>query len=262
MRVAISDKTVRHNIELFKMVMRKQIGKKEKLIHVIKKSYLAFIHRITGEIRFAELDEEIIKGKDWKIISIRMRIPEHREEGFFEILEGENEEVQFDTKDLDPIAYRALAETIKTLNRLSFPTLKMKNVERIFQEISELEIESNAEKKGSRDLIHDAWHQLSRLEAETILNDYPVGTYLFRKDEFAALMEAELNAQHQDHHIKCVTLTYIEWDGKISEKTLVLKEQRWHFYDDNLDVRGYAYPSIESLLKTMDHILREPLFHG
>lgn len=262
MRVAISDKTVRHNIELFKKLVRKQMGKKEKLVHIIKKSYVAFINRITGEIRFAELDEEIVKGTDWKAISIRMRIPEHREEGVFEILEGDNKEEQFDTTDLNPIAYRALAETVKTLNRLAFPSSKLKNVERIFQELSELEIEPNSEKKTSRDLIHDAWHQLDRIEAEKVLNDYPIGTYLFRKDEFAALLEAELNAKHSDHYIKCITLTYSEWDGKVSEKTLVLKDHHWQFYNDNLEIDGHAYPSIESLLKTMDEILRDPLYHN
>lgn len=261
MRVAILDKIVRHNIELFKNIVRKQIQKKEKLTQVIKKSYAAFINRKTGEISFAELDEEIKEGKDWKTIHIRMRIPDHLEEGFFEIMDGDNKEQSFEYADLGPAAHRALAETVKTLNLLAYPSAKLKNVERIFQELSELEIEPNLEKKQRRDLVHDAWHQIDRIEAEKLLNDYPVGTYLFRKDEFAALLEAELNAQHSDHPIKCVTLTYSEWEGKISEKTLVLKDGKWQFYNDNLEIDGHPYPSVESLLKTMDDTLREPLYH-
>ncbi len=262
MRVAIFDKIVRHNVELFKSLIQKQIEKKEKLIQTVKKSYSAFVNRKTGEIRFAELETETIEGKDWKQISVRMRIPEHLEEGVFEVIGGENEEQSFEYADLGPAAFHALSETVKMLNMLAYPSAKKKNVERIFIEISELEIEPGLEKRKKRDLIHEAWHQVDREEAEKLLNDCPVGTYLFRKDEFAALLEAELNAQHEDHPIKCVTLTYSEWDSKISEKTLVFQDNQWKFFNDDLELHGSSYPSIESLLKTMDAVLRQPFYHS
>ncbi len=262
MRVAISDKVVRHNIELFKLLVRKQIEKNEKLILMMKKSYDAVIHRKTGEIRFVELDNEHTAGKDWKVIRIRMHIPEHLEEGFFEISEGGAKELSFEMGDLGPDALHALSETVKTLNQLAYPAAKLKNAERIFQELSELEIESGIEKKKKRDLIHEAWHQVDRIQAEKLLNDCPVGTYLFRKDEFASLLEAELNAQHPDHPIKCITLTYSEWDGKITEKTPVLNEGKWYLYNDDLQLGGPSYPSIESLLKTMNNVLTQPLYHN
>ena len=54
MRVAIFDKIIRNNIELFKKLIIKQIGKKEKLHQPLNKTYAAFVNRKTGEMRFVE----------------------------------------------------------------------------------------------------------------------------------------------------------------------------------------------------------------
>ena len=69
---------------------------------------------------------------EWKSISIRMRVPDNHEDGIVEILEGEAEKSSFEMKDLGPIAYRALAETVKTLNVLAHPSEKIRNIERVY----------------------------------------------------------------------------------------------------------------------------------
>lgn len=260
MRIAIFDKIVRHNIELFKKLILRQLEKNEKQARILKKAYVAYINRKTGEIRFADLEKAPLKDKEWKMIHFRMRLPEHPEDGLFEIVDGVNEDRIFEYADLGSIASHALAETVKTLNTLVSPSAKLKNVDLIFQELSELEIESSEEKREIKDLIHEAWHQVDRIQAEKLLMELPVGTYFFRKDEFAASLEAQLNA-HNSHPIKCITLTYSEWDGKISEKTVVFKHGRWLLYNDDLELHGPTHPTIESLLEAMDDVLSKPLFH-
>lgn len=261
MRIAIFDKIVRHNIELFKKLILRQLEKNDKQIKILKKAYVAYINKKTGEIRFADLEKAPLKEKDWKVIHFRMRLPEHPEEGIFEIGEGVDQDQIFEYAELGALAYQALAETVKTLNMLAYPSAKLKNVERIFQEFSELEIESSEEKRERSDLVHEAWHQVDRIQGEKLLADLPVGTYLFRKDKYAATLEARLNA-HNSHPIKCITLTYSEWDGKISEKTLVCKAGHWLVYNDDLELRGPTYPTIESLLESLDEVLSKPLFHS
>lgn len=262
MRVAIFDKIIRHNIELFKKLVLKQMMKQEKLQQTASKTYAAFINRKTGEIRFADLEKEKASssGSEWKAINVRVRIPEFIEEGIIEIIDGDREENSFFTQDLDPLAYRALAETIKTLNVLARPSAKLKNVERIFQELSELEIEPSFEKREKKDLIHESWHQVDRLGAETLLSGLPVGTFLFRKDEAAIALEAQLNALRR-RPIKCVTLTFSEWEDKFTDKTIVFTDDGCLFYNDDLTLSGTTYPTISALLETMDDFLARPLYH-
>jgi hypothetical protein len=240
MRIAILDQVVRHNVELFRTLVKKRMEKKAKQLQALTKSCHAFIHRQTGEMRFEELEEGALSGKEWKKIDLYLK------DGEFEVGDGQE---RFDVVDLNLAAFRALAETVKTLNVLAHP--QAHNPKRLFQEISELELEETQSKK---ELIHDAWHQVDRVGAEKLLARRPVGTYLFRQDDFAADLEEQL-------HAKCITLTYSEWDGKISEKILVCKDGQWRFFNDNLDCLGSAYPSVESLLQTMGSLLREPLYH-
>ncbi len=92
----------------------------------------------------------------------------------------------------------------------------------------------------------EPWLLVDRLGAEEFLKDKPVGCYLFRKDEYAALLEKML-----PQPVTCFTLTRVEEGGRISDHTLVCKEERWLIYNDDPSLSGPFYETIEELLRWM-----------
>ena len=55
-----------------------------------------------------------------------------------------------------------------------------------------------------RNILNDAWHDANRMQAESLLEGKPVGTYLFRKDPYAAILEKQLEEQ-MNKKIQCFT---------------------------------------------------------
>ena len=260
MKITILNQAVRQNVLLFKQLIMKT---KQKIIEkqqkTATKAYAAFINRKTGEIRFAELEKnnDHFASKDWKSIRIQVRASEPEDTNVFEVTEERPEPGIFDYKDLEPRAYRIMTETIKLLNNLSTSSSASKNPVSALEEISILEIEPLKEDR-KKDIIHAAWHRVDRLGAEKLLRDQSVGTYLFRKDEYAYGLEEKLN-EHFKEKILCITLTYRSVDKKICDKTILLRGDQWMFYDDDPNLRAIYYPNIESLLNSMGETLRQSL---
>ena len=61
--------------------------------------------------------------------------------------------------------------------------------------------------------------------------------------------------------IKCITLTFSEWDEKYCDRTIILKDNKWLFYNDDLTFSGPHYETIEDLLETIEDVLNRPLYH-
>lgn len=260
MKVRIKDETIRKNILLFKELLRLHLM--ESGPELDQDIYEAFIHRKTGEIQFPEIssDESLFSEKEWKPILVQIHPLYPQEEGVFEVVEAHGSAELFHVNDLLPAAYKIVAETMKTLNRLSTFLPQQEGVEGLIQEFIELDIESPTPTTEKRDLVHEAWHQTDRLGAEAILKDAPVGTFLFRKDQYAALLEKKLIEEHK-HRIKCITVTYKEGEGKISEKTLVTSDHKWQVYNDDPSLSNAPFVSIYSLMDTMKEQLKMPLLN-
>ncbi|NGX40079.1 MAG: hypothetical protein KR126chlam1_01419 [Chlamydiae bacterium] len=255
MKIAILDQKVRKNLALFKHLVKQQQRKKERFYQVAKKIYHAYVNRHTGELQFAELEKKELPESDWKSIVIQLRPTEDSQT--FEVLSEENEGC-FEWKEFDPEAYALLSKTIHILNQLAYDPKMGKNPLWVLRHVAHLEFELTDEENGKRSLIHGAWHSVNRYEAEHLLKGRPIGTYLFRKDEVAELLEETLNELFS-FPITCITLTYSDWDEKVCEKTLVYKNGSWLIYDDDPTLRGPTCPTVKELLQTLGDQIQSPL---
>ena len=90
-----------------------------------------------------------------------------------------------------------------------------------------------------------------------LLNTSP-GTYLFRKDRYAGVMEEIISAAKKSR-IRCFTLSYLDPARQVREKTIVSWKDHWLFYDDDPTLSGNYFESLEHLLSSMGTALKRPL---
>jgi hypothetical protein len=243
MKVFVRNETVRRNVELFKKLIERQV---EKRLKGGLKSMHAYINCATGELFFAERTES--HKRNWKLIHFYLD-----EEGELLVVGGDS--VQFPISDLVPSAYQAMIDTVKVYNLVLKSLRESKNVEQLSKKLNAIEVGT------SKDVVHEAWHQVNRLQAEKLLKGQLKGTFLFRKDEYAAILEMEL--LHRLHiPLKCFTLTYLGPRQKVMDRTIVKREDLWLFYDDDPSLEGRTFRDIHLLLDSLEGVLKYPLLNG
>lgn len=255
MKIVILDKNVRRNIEMFRQLVHRQGQKREQLLQSIEKGYKAYINCKTGELRFAELQKGQYPAEEWKAIIIKLH---PNKEGAFEVI-GVDGESSFDLSHLNAIARALLIHTFRTLNELAYHPRHVRDAFWIMRQIANIDFILSDQEEGERNLVHDAWYNVDRLEAEKLLSGKQFGTYLFRKDDFAKDLEDSIN-EESSVPVTCITLTYTDKDQKISEKTLVYKDCKWLFYDDDPTLSGPGFETVRELLDNKARMLQEPLY--
>lgn len=242
MKVAILDDVTRRNILLFKSLVQRM--QKTQLKALTQKAMRVYVNKANGSLQFDDLQGKPEAGQ-WKIILIKW---DSSSQNPLEVIEC-NEEGCFTYNDLNPEAMRRLADTIKTLNRLAFdPTHRLTSE----TAISSLEVE---DQDIGQQLIKSNWHDVDREGAEKLLEGKMVGTYLFRKGEFAEILEKNLS-DILPEPVFCFTITFNEWDDKISERIIVFKSHEWLFYDDDPNMKTVCYLTLGALIETMGPRLR------
>ncbi|NGX36979.1 MAG: hypothetical protein K1000chlam2_00125 [Chlamydiae bacterium] len=257
MKIVILDKRVRRNLALFKHLIHKQAEKTGRYFQVAKKSYRAYLNCETGELRFADLQKKHLSEGVWKTIVIQLR-PDI--EGAFEVYAEGNLE-SFDCEALQAGAYEVFSKTLHILNQLSYDPKHAKNPFWILRHIAHLDFFVTHEDEMKRNLVQEAWHSVDREYAEYLLTDEPPGTYLFRKGEFAQILEDNLN-ENREEPVICITLTYRDWEEKISERTLVFTEDHWVVFADDMMLSGKNFGSVRELFESMATQLSKPLLTG
>lgn len=250
MKIVILDKNVRRNIELFRQLVHRQGQKREVLMENIKKGYKAYLNCKTGELRFTRQEGP----GEWKAVILHLH---PGNEGAFEVFSADNNQA-FDLSQLNLEAENLFSKTVKTLNELAYDPKHARDAFWILRQIASVDFVISDQEEGVRNLVHDAWYNVDRIEAENLLSGKPFGTYLFRKDEFALDLEETLN-ESSSSPVTCITLTYTEKKGKICDKTLVYKEGKWLFYDDDPTLSETAYDSVKELLERKAKMLQQPL---
>lgn len=253
MRVAILDKRVRHNLSLLKHLIHREAEKHSRYFEVAKKSFRAFVNRKTGDFRFYELEKRELPEREWQEVTLHL-CP--NEEGAFEVL---TDPKCFDCSSLEKEAYEVLTKTVHILNQISYDPKQGKNPFWVLRNVAKLDFLLTDREEKKRNAIYEAWYDVDRLRAEQLLQGHPIGTYLFRKDEFAQYLEDELN-KSSSTPITCITLTYSDWDKQMREKTLIFYQNKWQFYDDDPELEGTSFETVEELLATLGDHLRGPLF--
>ena len=244
MKIKIQSPTIRKNVEAFKELARSFLHKK---LSVQPIYHEAFVHKDKGDLSFDEKS-----SKEWQKVRVVFAMGENSPERMrFSLMEE-------DLQALSAKAENAVKETMTMLNALSQQMPEVADMKRAFTVLSQIEIEGNRFQIKGKDLIHEAWHQVSREEAENLLTGKEEGTFFFRKDSYAAMLEESLGeALHVP--IKCITLTILGHKEQVMEHTLINKAGLWLVYDDDLTLSGVSYPSIYALLESLEDLLKKPL---
>lgn len=261
MQIKIEDSTIRQNIEFFLEILRRAKRNESQPVGVEQKVFHACVHRQTGQIYFNQSsnDDDSHQEREWKPVLIRYDFDPQEGEIAFEVDEAENPEHTFATGDMSPLACRIMFQTLKVLNevcqRLKGPSLPDAKI----SVLTRLKIDAGVP-APDRNLVISAWHQVDRFIAEELLWQKPIGAYLFRKDEFAQILETQLQNQ-RENKIKCITLTFKDEDFKISDLTLVNNGHEWQVYNDDPSLKQQGYSDLMELVKSLALKLKYPLFH-
>lgn len=251
MQLKIENETVRRNIEIFKVILKRSAQKKQEGKSCV---YKAFIHRVRGEIRFSEMDPADLQEKEWQPIAFSFSLP-HDTHSCFDCKVDLEEQLVLDSQ-----AMGVLKETIKTMQFIARFLPKINHLPAVLLEFSQLNLDSFLDHLATKDIIHEAWHQMDRVGCEKVLLSHPPGTFLFRKDVYAAILEEQLqDALSQE--IKCITLSYVDTLKRVRDLTLVRRAEGWLFYNDDPSLLAPLYPSAGLLLESLKGVLKIPVLH-
>lgn len=260
MKLKVENDIVRRNVELFKVLLKKSCQQTTSNKDLEGKIYQAFIHKVNGELRFNDISAEVTSKELSLWRPITLRVVAHR--GALDKLECEIIEKQISPSEegVGVEAFKVLEETLKTIQIIARLLPNVHSLPRLFMEFSQVHLEVSEVKRSHSDIVHDAWHQLDRLQTEAILEAEETGSFLFRKDEYAAILEEELARAH-DRKIKCITLSYLDHEEKVCDLTLVKNSQGWLVYNDDPNLIEPTYPDMDAFLDNMKGILRAPIIH-
>ncbi len=256
MDIQIEDERVRRNVLFFLHLLSvietaKEIGEAKRQR---AKVYSAFLNKVNGEIFFPDLlpEKHVIHSKEWKQVVIRSVPMGAGESVLFELEEPGSLE------PLSPLASQVIRSTLSMLGHVSSVMKKTHTIQQGLAELARLHIQkalSNLETCPLRRLSLP----LSRWQAEEILSRHPYGSFLFRKDEFATLLEEQLGKLHQ-RPVMCHTLSFSEPGHKVTDLTLVTDRGELLLYDDDPSLDGKRYGSLTEVLELLHAVCKYPLF--
>ena len=243
LKVRVQSEQVRRNLDLFRKITAESRKESDT---TLRASYTAWVNKETGAIEYGSSVGH--DSSTWKSIRLELDLRAH------EALVFDGGKKEFESADLLPHAFHIVQETLRILKGLTTQVDDLR-------EFSHLDVTTALMSEPNRDMIHEAWHQVDRIGAEKLLlHHHTEGNYLFRKDPIAQQLEGQL-CDEWKMPVKCLTLTYLDPEERVRDLTVVFKDNLWMFYDDNPNLIGRSYSSIEELLATMDTVLSKPLLH-
>ncbi len=283
MGIEISRREVLNNLIRFKdnlLEMRGDEGRHSRDQHKEReekkegRSYKVLLNRHTGDMRFAQkissLESHIHrKGKskaspeDWK--EIHIIVNQSQKEGIhFEARDASDHALK--PADIDPLAWRIAKETLEVLNvkgkEVDHLEAGMLPEEAVLQDLSSIHL------GRPKEMIEDlaGWFgAIGRIEAEKILENQPVGTYLLREaDEMMAVAASNLSRTNQIE-IHPYLLTLVEKDLKISDILFLQTNKGWTLYEDDPNLKDPFYhfhASPQALLHSLSSRARRPMIRG
>jgi hypothetical protein len=209
--------------------------------------YPAFLHRTTGHLYFIEAyrGQEEFDPSEYKMLILDYSYDPDTAGLEAIVYEIDGKERAFELQELSSAALYAIQETIHWINKLSsLLNGTSSNIITKIQDLCKLQIDESQQKN----VLTSAWHSVDRLGAESLLKGSPIGTYLLREDSFAKLLGERLT-EELETAVKCITLSILESENKISEFTLVHVDHAWRCYDNVLfcNVKGFA--DLDMLIK-------------
>jgi hypothetical protein len=240
-KLHIQNEKVRLNLALVAETIRHQ-----KRLESQRHKRLSFVlDPQTGLLQIPTLTAQ--EGEGLKLIEIYFDMDKHQ----VHITEKKHADKMFDLSEIDPKGRQVFTETCHYLKEA---LLHLHEI----HEFAHLEFDPSLDDIKGRRLLHEAWHGVEREDAEMMLLNTTPGTYLFRKDRFAGVMEEILSAAKKSR-IKCFTLTYLDPESQVRDKTIVSWHDHWLFYDDDPTLSGKYFQTMEELLASLGTVLKRPL---
>jgi hypothetical protein len=251
MRVSVNIPSVKKNItNLSHIIKEESIKDRERLV----KYYSCYVNRKTGDLYFPAGEEASgINLTEWKPLKLIAKIDDRLNEALFSLNEESEKAEAFNYGECAPLANQVMEQMIKILNSITY-SIHPKTMRKILDTVASLQVEFVPILAKGKEFIESAFYDIDRYAAERLLSDHVVGTYLFRKDSYVFVLEKALP-------VTCYTLTYLSRHNKIVDLTIVNKEDRWYFFDNDLTFSGPSYPSIDALLDSLGPKLCTPLYH-
>ncbi len=249
MRVHVRNEVLRSNLELLKNLLNYIEKLPAKSIDDVE----AFVEVSSGSL-MPSLEVKTTNSQ-WRTIRIRWIASKTRESGFFEVYDQGNEgAILFHSGDLSNEANTVLSETIHTINHIVSQRISESGFEQAILSLKQIEIIS----PDSELFLTMYYPHMNREMAEKWLEGRPCGTYLFRKDPFANILEEELIMRFIEP-IRCFTLTAILDEGKVIDYTVVERLGRYQVYNDDPQLTKPCFSSLIDLLGSLFEVCKIPL---
>lgn len=231
--------------------------------------YKVLVHRRTGDMRFSQKIKEHHLGRkgskkeslaDWKEVEIVVHQKNPREIASFEVRDGRG---ALKPSEWDALAWEVVSETIDVLNYKA-KEMKGTHLEMLAEEAVLLDL-SSIHLRVPREKIQDlqGWMgSINRVDAERILSQKPVGTYLLREGDEITLSISFHFADENHLSIHPYLLTVLESRDKIAEFLLLETNRGWIRYHDDPDLKDPSYhyhSSARALVQEVRHVAKQPL---
>lgn len=260
MRIKILDEPVRQNVELFLQILRKAKEKQGPKATHAEEVFKAWLNTDTGQMLYTEGKEasQYLGKKEWKPVSFGYQYEPRSGEIQFVVRVAEEKETLLRSDDLAPMAFRVFRETLKVFSEIGKLLKGPSDLDTKISVLSNVAIIAEAS-HADRNMIIDLWHHADRMQAESLLFNKPVGTYFFRKDPIASVLEMQLEKELHKR-VKCFTLTYSQEGKKISDCTLVHVDLAWQIYDDDPSLTQKSFKELKDIVASQKNVLKYPLY--
>jgi hypothetical protein len=228
MAIFVSKQEVLNNLNRFKMSRNNLPVDQPIGSNVIS----AMINPQTGDIQFAKAES----GKGWTPIEVVV-IKSDSGRGVFQAKTADHHAI--DINNMTPIAWSVMKETLRVLNEIT-----------AVSDLSEIQIAPVHSIQSLRGWVG----AVSRMEAEMLLANQRIGTYLLRHGDEFTIVIADKLAEGNNQLIEAFVCTVTEDEDKISDILIVRLIQGWALYRDNPDLfdSEYVYHKTpEALLLTL-----------
>lgn len=181
-------------------------------------------------------------------------IPPHEMAILIITLDIDHAQMSWKTKEGEKLLSKAethLQEVAEVLKKI-FPKIEKLSA------LNHFHWQTPLEGQGEDSVIRLSWHDVDREGAELLLLKQSAGTYLFRKDPFTVTLQ-EILRRGLKKTVKCYTLTYLDTEGIVRDRTIVFANQKWTFYDDDPTLSGASWGSVTELLQSMGAHTKHPL---
>lgn len=250
MRIKITDNSVRHNIEACLEVLCHDHVRQSWM--PTQKVFQAWLDRQTGQLYFDEKNAQNSGQKKCK--QVEFTYSYEPSTGTLKFFIEENVLVQKE----DSHALKILRDTMHVFQDISQKLEGPSDLKTKFSVLTNLHIHAE-ESPLDRNILFETWHAIDRMQAENLLLDKPVGTYLFRKDPYTEILEQQL--EHQlGFRLKCFTLTYSKKDNQICDCTILHANGVWQIYDDDPSLNQRNFADLQELLQCFQGDLKYPLY--